>query len=87
MVDSLTNMLDNELLEDIPIAFFMNKGNLEEKVTFDQIRDKVGEEKLKKHPYNVFQTTSTDEGSILEGLNWLVGQFGTSDAAHIQKED
>ena len=87
VVDSLTNMLDNELLEDIPIAFFMNKGDLEEKVTFEQIRDKVGEEKLNKHPYNVFQTTSTDEGSILEGLNWLVSQFGPSDAAHIQKED
>ena len=71
----------------------MNKGDLEEKVTFDQILSMVGEEKIDKHSYNVFQTTSTDESSILEGLNWLVSQVKPLDAASkkntadIQNED
>ena len=39
------------------------------------------EEKIDKHSYNVFQTTSTDESSILEGLNWLVSQVKPVDAA------
>ena len=51
------------------------------------------EEKIDKHSYNVFQTTSTDESSILEGLNWLVSQVKPLDAASkkntadIQNED
>ena len=93
VVDSLSNMLDNELIANLPIAFFMNKGDLEEKVTFDQILSMVGEEKIDKHSYNVFQTTSTEESSILEGLNWLVSQVKPLDAASkkntadIQNED
>ena len=41
----------------------------------------------------MFQTTSTDESSILEGLNWLVSQVKPLDAASkkntadIQNED
>ncbi len=51
------------------------------------------EEIIDKHSYNVFQTTSTDESSILEGLNWLVSQVKPLDAASkkntadIQNED
>ena len=86
VIEAISNMLDNEDLIDVPIAFFMNKGDLEEKVTFDTIISKVGEDKIFKHPYNVFQTTSSDEDSILEGMNWLISQFNSLDAGQTNED-
>ena len=88
VIKTLSEVLENNIILKIPIAFFMNKSDLEEKINFNSdIHDAIGDQYFSSRKWKVFETSIYNENSIVEGIKWLIEKIKPDIDVGFTKED